>query len=265
MVKVSIVKSEKPDIRPALDFINFTPTECEIVAIKPNISSPEPYNSGTTTDLRILEQVLKMYDGLAERIVIESNPYSHSMMEAFEKTGALELCEYYGAKIVNLSEDRLIPVERDYIVLKNFRAPRTILKADVLINIPVMKTHPITTVSLCLKNMIGLIPGRKSIYHPRISEAIVDIMQVRKPDLNILDGIIASEGREIRKPKEMNLIMASTDAVALDTIACRVMGINPLNVEHIYKAGYYGVGENVERNIQVVGERVEDVRDRFEY
>jgi uncharacterized protein (DUF362 family) len=90
-------------------------------------------------------------------------------------------------------------------------------------------------------------------------------MQVRKPDLNILDGIIASEGREIRKPKEMDLIMASTDAVALDTIACRVMGINPLNVEHIYKAGYYGVGENVERNIQVVGEKVEDVRDRFEY
>jgi|Deesub1362A_J573_1020465.scaffolds.fasta_scaffold00350_30 uncharacterized protein (DUF362 family) len=265
MAKVSIVRSKKPDIRPALDFINFTPKECEIVAIKPNISSPDPYNTGITTDLRILEQVLKMYEGLAERVVIESNPYSHKMEEVFEKTGAQELCEYYGAKIVNLSEDRLIPVELDYLVLKNFKAPSTILKADFLINLPVMKTHPITKVSLALKNMMGIIPGSKAIYHPRISEAIVDVMRVRKPDLNILDGIVGVEGRAGRKPKEMDLIMASTDAVALDTIACKVMGVNPINVEHIYMAGYYGIGEYVERKIQVVGETVENVRDKFEY
>jgi uncharacterized protein (DUF362 family) len=205
-----------------------------------------------------------MYEGLAECVVVESNPYSISAEEAFEKTGTKELCEYYGAGLVNLSKDIIVPVERDYLILKNFRAPRTVLKADVFINLPVMKTHPKTTVSLSLKNMLGIIPGGKAIYHPRITEAIIDVMRVRSPDLNILDGIIGMEGREGR-PKEMDLVMASRDAVALDIIACRVMGINPINVEHVFRAGYSGLGEYAEKNIQVVGQSIENVRERFEY
>jgi uncharacterized protein (DUF362 family) len=195
--------------------------------------------------------------------VIESNPYSSSADEVFQKTGVKELCEYYEVGLVNLSKDVLIPVEKDYLVLRDFRVPRMVLKADRLINVPVMKTHPLTTVSLSLKNMIGLIPGRKAIYHPRISEAIIDIMNVRKPDLNILDAMICLEGDKERKTKKMDLIMASQDAVALDTIACKVMGINPINVEHIFRAGYSNIGEYAEKNIQVVGQKVENVRDKF--
>ncbi|MEE9594365.1 MAG: DUF362 domain-containing protein, partial [Candidatus Hydrothermarchaeales archaeon] len=184
--------------------------------------------------------------------------------EAYEATGAKDICEYYGAKFVNLSNDICIPVKRDYSVFKDFRTPRTILKADVLINLPVMKTHSLSTVALSLMNLFGLIPGRKAIYHPTISDTICDLLKIRKPDLNIMDGVIAMEGDEKRGyPKRMGLVLASTDAVALDTVCCKIMGINPGQVEHITKAAYHGFGESTLKLIEVKGESIEAVRERF--
>lgn len=260
MVKVSIVKSEKPDVKKALDLIDFAPKECELLVIKPNFCAKLP-SSGATTDLKVLAQVLKIFEGVAKEIlVVESDGYYATADEAFEKTGARELCEYYGAKVLNLSKDICVPVKRDYNALKDFKVPGTILKADFLVNVPVMKTHELTTVSLSLKNMLGMIPGKKMLYHPRIEEAICDVMKVRKPDLNILD---ATTALAFGMPKKMDLIMASSDAVALDAIACRVMGINPDAVEHILRAGYYNLGVSILQKIQVVGEQVGSVREKF--
>ena len=261
MVKVSIVKSEKPDVKKALDLIDFAPKECELLVIKPNFCVPRPSQAGATTSLRVLAQVLKLFEGVAkERVVVESDGYYATADEAFEKTGARELCEYYGAKLLNLSRDMCVPVKREYSALVNFKVPATILKADFLINMPVMKTHELTTVSLSLKNMLGIMPGKKMLYHPRIEEAICDVMKVKKPDLNILD---ATTALAFGRPKKMDMIMASYDAVALDAVACKVMGINPDAVEHIVRAGYYNLGIALLKKIQVVGEPIESVREKF--
>jgi uncharacterized protein (DUF362 family) len=81
-----------------------------------------------------------------------------------------------------------------------------------------------------------------------------------------MDGIICTEGSgQRRRQKRMDLILASEDTVALDITACRIMGINPINVEHIFRAGYSGFGEYTEKNITIVGRSVDEVRDKFEY
>ncbi len=265
MTRVSIVKGETPDVENALRLIDFTPRECDILVIKPNFCAPKHFSTGATTDLRILEQVLKMYEGLAkERVVAESNGYFSTAEEAFAATGAKEICDYYGAELVNLSTDITVPVKRDFTVFKDFKVPRTILKADVLINLPVMKTHSLTTVGLSLMNCFGIIPGKKSIYHPRIAETVCDLLKIKTPDLNIMDGMIGMEGHEINgRPKRLDLVLASTDAVALDTVCCKVMGINPEQVEHIERAAFYGFGEATLKRIEIVGEKIEDVRQRF--
>jgi uncharacterized protein (DUF362 family) len=265
MARVSIVKNDTPDVKRALELIGFEPAPCEILVIKPNFCVPKHFTTGATTDLRILEQVLKIYEGLAkERIVVESNGYVTTADEAYEATGAKEICEYYGAEFVNLSSDICIQVKRDYAVFKDFKTPRTILKADVLINLPVMKTHSIATVALSLMNLFGIIPGKKAIYHPRLADTICDLLKIRKPDLNIMDGMIGMEGDETRGyPKKLDLVLASTDPVALDTVCCKIMGINPDQVEHITRAAYYGFGESTLKRIEILGEKIEDVRERF--
>ncbi len=261
MVKVSIVKSEKPDVKKALDLIDFAPKECELLVIKPNFCAKMPPLAGATTDLKVLAQVLKLFEEVAkERVVVESDGYYATAEEAFEKTGARELCEYYGAKFLNLSRDICVPIKRDYSVLVDFKVPTTILKADFLVNMPVMKTHELATVSLSLKNMLGIIPGKKMLYHPRVEEAICDVMGVRKPDLNIMD---ATTALAFGRPKKMDIVMASYDAVALDAVACKLMGINPDAVEHIVRAGYYNLGTALLKKIQIVGEQIENVREKF--
>lgn len=265
MVKVSIVKDATPDVKRALDIIGFKPAPCDILVIKPNFCVPKHFSTGATTDLRILEQVLKMYEGLAkERIVAESNGYYSTAEEAYAATGAKEVCEANGTQFVDLSSDICIPVKRDYVVFKDFKVPRTIMKADVLINLPVMKTHSIATVALSLMNLFGLIPGKKAIYHPRISDIVCDLLKIRMPDLNIMDGMIGMEGNEMRGyPKRLDLVLASTDPVALDTVCCKIMGINPDQVEHIVRAAYQGFGESTLRRIEVMGESIDAVRERF--
>lgn len=265
MAKVCILKSEHPNVRRALDLIDFTPDECELVVVKPDLCSISPFKA-ETTDVGLIEQVLKIYEGKARCAVVGSDSRGIKADECFERTGVDELCERYGADTVNLGKDVKIPVERDYLVLKDFKMPTTILKADVFINMPKMKTHHVNTVSFGLVNVFDIIPGKKEVYYPRIAECICDLMNIRRPDVNIMDGIVCMEGSGPgRRTKRMDLVLTSRDTVALDTIACRIIGINPINVEHIFRAGYSGLGEYIEKNITVVGRPIDEVRDKFEY
>lgn len=265
MVKVCIQKSEQPDVRRALDQIDFVPGECEFVVIKADLCSTSSF-TGEATDLGLIEQVLKIYEGIAKCAVVGADGHGQKAQDCFERTGVSELCEKYYADTIDIGRDVKIPVEQDVPLLKNLKMPKTILKADVFINMPKMKTDETTTVSLGLMNIFDIIPGKREIYRPKIAESICEFLSIRKPDLNILDGIIGIEGSGgRRRTKQMDLILASRDIVAMDTIACRIMGINPINVEHVFRAGYSGIGEYTEKNIRVVGRSIDEVRSKFEY
>ncbi len=265
MVKVCIQKSEQPDVRRALDLIDFAPDECELVVIKPDLCSDSAFKE-ETTNLGLIEQVLKIYGDRAKCAVVGVDSHGLKARDCFERTGVAELCERYYADTINLGKDVKIPIEQEGLVLKNFKMPATLLKADVFINMPKMKTSESSVVSLGLMNMFDLIPGKKEIYFPKIAESICDFLAIRRPDLNIMDGIVGMEGAgNRRRTTQMDLILASRDIVALDTIPCRIMGMNPVNVEHVFRAGYAGLGEYTEKNIRIVGRPIDEVRYKFEY
>lgn len=266
VAKVGIVKSEIPNLKKLLDLIKFKPGSYDFVAIKPNLCAGLPYYSGATTDLRLIEEVIKTFKDCAGQVaVIESNGFTDTAEQIADKTGVKDVCDYFEIPFINLSKDILIPIKGDLKALKGVKIPRTFLKADFLVNLPVMKTHSITTVSLGMKNMLGILPDKKSSYHSKLSEAINDIHRIRKPDMTIMDGLIGmdGEGPISGSPKKMDLLLASEDVLALDITTCRVMRINPTQVDHLQKAAYYGLGEGNPSNIKVLGEKVEDVWDRF--
>ncbi|MFV2041400.1 MAG: DUF362 domain-containing protein [Candidatus Hydrothermarchaeales archaeon] len=266
MAEVSIVRSARPDVKKALGLIGFTPGEYDLVAIKPNICAAMPYYTGATTDLRLLEETIKLFlDCSKEVVVMESDGFTDSASMAAEKTGVLEVCSYFDVPFVNLSSDIQIPVKLELRALNNVKVPRTFLKADFIVNLPVMKTHILSIVSLGMKNMFGILPRPRSTYHSKLSDAICDVLTIRKPDLTIMDGIIGMEGDGpiTGSPKKMDLLLASTDVLALDVTACRVMRINPVHVDHIQKAAYYDLGEDNPSKIQVKGEKIEDVWSKF--
>jgi uncharacterized protein (DUF362 family) len=263
MVKVGILRGEKPDIRRLLELIEFAPGKREVAVVKANLCVSYPGLQGSPMDLRVLSQLLEYLEGITEeRLVVDSCPTGGSVSAVYESTGAMDVCSYYGAEVVDLNKDVHIPVKRDLKVLKHVRVPRSILKADVFIDLALMKTSELVGVSLALKNLLDILPGSSTYYSERMDEAICDALRIRKPDLGIIDGMVAVERNQ---PRRMNLVLASTDPVALDVVGCKVMGINPGMVEYLVKAGFYNLGETLLQKIEVVGERIEKVRERFMY
>lgn len=263
MVKVGILRGEKPDVRRLLDLIEFAPGKCEVAVVKANLCVSYPGLEGSPMDLRVLGQLLEYLEGVSdERIVVDACPSGEGVLRRYESVGAMDVCSYYGAEVVDLSTDVHIPVKRELKLLRHIRVPRTILKADLLVNLALMKTSELVGVSLGLRNLLDILPGSFSYYSERMDEAICDALRIRRPDLSLIDGMVAVEkGR----PRRMNLVLASTDPVALDVVGCKVMGINPGMVEYLVKAGFYNLGETLLQKIDVVGERIEKVRERFMY
>jgi uncharacterized protein (DUF362 family) len=263
MVKVGILRGEKPDLRRLLNLIEFDPGDSEVAVVKADLCVSYPGLEGSPMDLRILGQLLEYLEGVSdERFVMDSCGSGGGVVKRYEALGAKDVCSYYGAEVVDLNTDVHIPVKRDLKVLRHVRVPRTVLKADLFVDLALMKTSDLTGVSLCLRNLLNVLPGSSSFYSEKMDEAICDALRLRKPDLSIIDGMVAVEkGR----PRRMNLIMAGSDPVALDTVGCKVMGINPGMVEYLVKAGFYNLGETLLQKITVEGERIENVRERFMY
>jgi uncharacterized protein (DUF362 family) len=249
------------------------------VVLKPNVFCPRP--APTTTDPRVVVAVgeLAREAGAVRVIVAEGRsistarfrPSDNRTRDCFEVVGMRQAVEEAGFQIVYLEEDEFREVEVPGAeILRKARVPRTILEADALINLPVMKTHSLTLVTLAIKNLHGIVSDYDKLYHHCYREAalarkLTDILRIRRPDLNVLDGLVGQEGDHAAegRPVEMGLILASPDAVALDAVAGAVMGLEPWEVDTTRIAGEAGLGEADLSRVEVVGESIAGVQRPF--
>ena len=125
-----------------------------------------------------------------------------------------------------------------------------LLNADKVIALPKLKTHSLQYLTLACKVMYGTVPGlTKAKYHaqfPRkasFADMLLDILTVAKPQLYILDGILAMEGQGPGSgdPVKMDLVLASTDHVAMDIAVCRILGIEPVAIPALKMAKLRGL------------------------
>ena len=146
--------------------------------------------------------------------------------------------------------------------MKKVKIARTALESTI-VSIPKLKPHRWAGVTLSLKNMMGAMTPKGSM-HGHLSQNIVDLASIIKPSIAVIDGIIAGEGHETSgNPVEMNLVIAGTDPVAVDTVGATVMGIPLEYVKHLSLAEECGLGTCHLEQIQVLGEPIEKVRRKF--
>jgi uncharacterized protein (DUF362 family) len=120
-------------------------------------------------------------------------------------------------------------------------------------------------VTLSLKNMMGALASKGSMHMGlSLSKNIVDLASILKPQLAVIDGIIAGEGHETSgNPIEMDLVIAGTDPVAVDAVGAAVMGIEPTEVKHLVLAEKKGLGTSNLEQITILGETIEKVKRKF--
>ncbi|MBN1152114.1 MAG: DUF362 domain-containing protein [Dehalococcoidia bacterium] len=245
------------------------------VLVKPNQCKPSPRHSGCQTDGDVVEAVTKL--------VLEQNPKSviigdgaiagydfggFSTQEAFDTSGVTDVATRLGIELRNLNTDAFEEVDvPNALVMNKVRIARTALEADVIISIPVLKTHIRTHATLSTKNMKGVMPGseKRKSHRVGLDQAIVDLCSVVRPHFVVIDATVGMQGlwQYPDDTREMGVIVAASDALYADVAGAALMGIDPLQIMHLqYLALKEGKKATLDA-IEVVGESIEAHRQQF--
>jgi len=236
------------------------------VLLKPNLlfgKSPEKAVTTHPSILRGMIQIVREAGGVPS---IGDSPSVGSLTWTAEKAGIKAVADEMRCPLVEFNRP-VLPPKGGGKTFKQLEVDQAVLEADVIINLPKFKTHSQTLLTLGVKNLFGCIPGsKKPLWHLKAGEdqktfakILLDVYQVIRPSLTLLDGIVGMEGDgpNSGRPIPIGLILASGDSLSLDQIVCDLLGISRESLLTNRVAIEQGMGKET---IEVLGEKVEDVR-----
>ncbi len=236
----------------------------DLVVIKPNVCFPKNMENMVTTDLRVLEAVIKRVKQRTKNVlIVESDSHSGSAEKRATETGVMDVVKECDAEFFNLTHDEFVEHK---VADLTIQIPKTAVRADYLINLPKVKTNQFVMLSVAMKNMFGIIPSRrKSQFHSRLSDVLVYLNQTVRQHLIIADGIVAMEGLGPihGRPVNLGLIISGKNPFTVDAACCHLMVFNPYAVEALWKAHQQGLGEIDPQKIQFLGDDVSSLRNKF--
>ncbi len=276
MVKVSIVKCS--------DYVPERVTEAVALAVKliggvgdasgrsvlvkPNLLSARDPEAAVTTHPVVTEAVVRLWADAGAKVHLgDSPPLAGEKPSGYERllriTGMQGVADRTGAEIVRF-EDGTVNIEYpDGKYYHRFDIAQAVAEADIIVNVPKLKSHGLTTMTAAVKNMFGCVPGKKkAIFHLQagedcvtFSQMLIDLLGCVPPAVSVMDAItiMQGDGPVDGETRRLGLVMASSDPIALDGVAALVLGIDPMTIETC-RIGGFDLGQ-----VEVVGERVEDV------
>jgi uncharacterized protein (DUF362 family) len=236
------------------------------VLLKPNLVEdlPGPVN----TNANIIGAAARCFLRLgATRVVIGEGPGHQRDTELLVQAAGLKphLADRQ-IEFVDLNRDELarVKLKANYSGLGELWLPRTVRDSDFVVSIPKVKTHHWAGVTLSLKNMFGVVPGMKYgwpknlLHWHGIHESILDICATVPIHFVIADGITAMEGNGPLQgtTRELGRIVLADDPVAADATCARLMGFDPLRVQHLSEGGRF-LGNLRADRITMLAERIE--------
>ncbi len=247
----------------------------DVVIIKPNMIAATKPEEAEVTHPAMIEAVVRVFKETGATVQVGEQTGWHGDPEVtFKVTGMRDAAMRGGAdRVCNWDEedyvDVSVPNPRCFSVVK---IPRSLAEADVIINLPKMKTNLVQVVTLGIKSWIGAFHNsqRTFIHKNQLDNgwATVDLVKALGPrlKLNILDGIEGMEGSGphaglVTRP---GIVLASPDVVAFNAVTCSIMGFHPLEVPATQAAMKDGVGTGDLREINVLGKTIEEVRHPFQ-
>ncbi len=283
---VAIVKYEKPgeSVRKIVELSNglvHLPSNARVF-IKPNIvfwTRAVPFPKwGVITTSRVVEDMVVMLKErginditIGEGMVTLTPKDSETPAHAFEALGYNVLKKRYGVKSINVFERPFKKVDLGDGITLNFNTD--ILNSDFVVDLPVMKTHAQTVVSLGIKNLKGTIDisSRKKCHNPDpetdLNYMVARLADKLPPIFTLIDGIYTCE----RGPsfdgriRRSNLLVASSDIFSADLVGAKVLGYEATDVPHLIHAARNRGRPTDLSDVEVVGERIEDVASHHKY
>jgi uncharacterized protein (DUF362 family)/ferredoxin-like protein FixX len=238
------------------------------VLLKVNLIGPKPPESAGLTHYEFVRALVRILRAKECEVWIGDSSGGAiagiaPTTQAFQVSKLQQVAEEEGAIIKNFDKEGARAIQRASNPEETMYLANPMFEADVVINLPKLKTHSMGIYTGAVKNVFGCLPGlRKAKYHrdapaPEDFGAILaDIHQAVPIHLHIMDGIVAmqGEGPTAGDPYPAQKILASTDPMALDTVGMSLMGLRPKEIPILFKAMEAGIGISDLNEIEVVGD-----------
>ncbi len=238
------------------------------VLLKPNlVRGMDPERAATTHPAVVAAVARLVREAGGLPLIAESpgGPYSAATLRSvYRKTGMLWAAEESGAEL-NYDAEGTQVSHPEGQVLHRLDVIQPLLEADVVINLPKLKTHNLTTLTLGTKNLFGLVPGSIKIgYHAKLvdrelfAQGLLDILLFARPALTLMDAVIGMEGEGPSggDPRQIGAILASADCLAVDTVSAALVGIAPQEVLTTRLAVGRGMTTGRVEDIGILGEEL---------
>ncbi len=242
------------------------------VLLKVNMLNGKPPEAAVTTHPAIVKAVIEEVKKVGGKPIIGDSPggVSTRVENIYTSTGIRRVAEECGAELVVFESEQPVKVQNpDARVLKEIHIAKPVAEADVIINLPKLKTHALTLYTGAIKNLFGVIPGAgKSQIHriapkpDKFGHALVDILEVVKPSLTIIDGVVGMEGNgpSAGIPRKVGVVIAGRDPVSCDVVGSSIIGFNPLQICTTKAAVRRRVGIGNIDDIEVLGVPISEAK-----
>jgi uncharacterized protein (DUF362 family)/Pyruvate/2-oxoacid:ferredoxin oxidoreductase delta subunit len=274
MTKVSIIHCETYDrekvmdaVRRSVDLIGGMGSLVKPgmkVLVKPNLLSARPPDDCVDTHPEVARAVVRLVKEAGGTPLVGDSPggFGKNIDEVYKISGMKDMAREEGVDMVKFTSAKHV----DGIPIARY-----IFDCDLVISVPKFKTHCITVFTAAIKNMYGAVVGLyKAERHstaPReedFAKVVAKVFSIAKPHLTIVDSIMAMEGDgpSSGEARKLGLVMASQDAVALDSVLAEMIGLKPLEVAVIKESHALGLGEVDLLKIETVGDDMSLLRPK---
>ncbi|MDD3321279.1 MAG: DUF362 domain-containing protein [Paludibacter sp.] len=238
----------------------------ESILLKVNLLVGEVPEKCVTTHPSVFRAVAEQFKEVGAQLSYGDSPGFGATHAAAKKAGIAEVAEEMNITLGDFKEGKEVFFEKG-IQNKKFFIANAVLDTDGLVSLAKMKTHALERFTGAIKNQFGCVVGmRKGEFHVKLPDAtdfarmLVDLNSFIQPKLYIMDGVMAMEGNGPRggTPRQMNVLLFSTDPVALDATASRMINLDPLYVPTTLVGAENGSGKYKEDDIEIVGDKLND-------
>ena len=250
-----------------LDSIHLDQIKGKKVLLKPNILYAAQPDKAVTTHPAVLKAVIQYLQKGDNIVVVGDSPAFQNQEAAASKAGLKQVADQCGVQWQDFTQTAVIPAPEGKLV-KSFQLASTLNEVDIVISLCKMKTHSLMYYTGAMKNLFGLVPGlSKSALHLRFpdrdnfAQMIVDLNLAVKPDYAIMDAIVGMEGPGPGSgyPRNVGLLLASDNVLALDLTAARIIGYKAETLPILSQALECGFWLKAGESINYPFEKAEDL------
>ncbi len=214
----------------------------DVVVIKPNIGWDRSPEQAANTNPEVVATLVEMaYQAKAKRVNV-FDVTCNDERRTYENSGIRAAAEAKGAKVYFADQWNVVKAKFPYAsTMAGWPVLRDAMVCDTFINVPVLKHHGLTGLTLSLKNLMGVCGGRRGLMHLNIAPKLADLLDLIRPELTVIDATRVllrngPVGGDLNDVRRMDTIVASTDAVLADAYAHTLMGQDPFASEVIQAA-----------------------------